>query len=76
MKAKPGHIIDEHGAERKVLGTLPLTEDGCVAGQHCYVWVLPEVGHVWRRYIDPFFTHDGPCYSTPEAAKAAQEANP
>lgn len=42
-KAPPGHIIDEHGYERRVLGTLPLTADGCVAA--------PKM-NTWRRCAD------------------------
>ena len=30
-KPPPGHILDDTGAVRKVLGTLPVTADGCVA---------------------------------------------
>ena len=37
MKAKPGHIIDENGVERRVLGTLPITHDGCVVGDGAVV---------------------------------------
>jgi len=32
VKAPPGHIIDDQGNVRKVLGTLPVTADGCVVG--------------------------------------------
>lgn len=32
MKPKPGHIIDDQGIERRVIGTLPITADGCVVG--------------------------------------------
>lgn len=32
MSAFPGHIIDEQGVVRKVLGALPITADGCVVG--------------------------------------------
>jgi hypothetical protein len=32
VKAPPGHIIDDQGNVRKVLGTLPVTRDGCVVG--------------------------------------------
>lgn len=33
MKAKPGHIIDDQGIERKVLGHLLHTLDGAVIGE-------------------------------------------
>lgn len=32
------HIIDETGAVRRVLGTLPATADGCVVGEQATVW--------------------------------------
>ena len=40
-KPPPGHIIDENGV-RKVLGTLPLTADGCVAIPFISVVYHPE----------------------------------
>ena len=33
----PGHIIDATGVVRKVLGMLPVTADGCVAGHGAVV---------------------------------------
>jgi len=33
----PGHIIDDAGVVRKVLGVLPVTADGCVAGHGAVV---------------------------------------
>jgi hypothetical protein len=41
-KAPPGHIIDDQGNVRKVLGTLPITADGCVVG------FPPGFGGLWR----------------------------
>ena len=70
MKAKPGHIIDEHGVERKVLGTLPLTADGCVVGDEAVV--VDSWGTVQIVYA----AHEDLIYSTREAAEAARNANP
>jgi len=32
-KAPEGHVIDDRGVVRNVLGTLPITADGCVVGE-------------------------------------------
>lgn len=37
-KAKAAGFIDEKGEVRQVLGTLPLTADGMVAGMKCELW--------------------------------------
>lgn len=82
MKAKPGHIIDEHGVERRVLGTLPLTADGCVIGDDCTIFIHDEVvnSEVFRsprgREDDwqPYMPRKA--FSTREAAEAARNANP
>jgi hypothetical protein len=45
-KAPPGHIIDDQGNVRKVLGTLPVTRDGVIVmpGQKVYGdWGAPHV---------------------------------
>jgi hypothetical protein len=36
-----GHILTDEGQVRKVLGTLPLTGDGCVVCPGAFVWVMP-----------------------------------
>lgn len=41
----PGHIIDDTGRVRRVLGTLPLTADGCVAGIGARV--INPIGEEW-----------------------------
>jgi hypothetical protein len=89
MKAKPGYIIDDQGVERKVLGTLPLTADGCVVGKKAYLWnTLPgwkgrdddklmRICYMPSPVHDPDEYTDGPMkmFSTREAAEAAR-ANP
>lgn len=67
--APPGHIIDG-SVVRKVLGTLPLTADGCVCGNGALVWrdwytIAAEANKLGRKEIQ---WH----YSTREAAEAAQ----
>lgn len=70
--------------DRRLLGTLPMTADGCVAGDEATVWIdLPE--KTWYRgkaYTSTMvWQTDGPsacvnvwdCYSTREAAEAARE---
>lgn len=41
IKAPSGHILDDAGNVRKVLGTLPLTADGCVVGLNADMWYRP-----------------------------------
>lgn len=85
IKAPPGHIIDDQGIVRKVLGTLPLTADGCLFGNDA-----PTVYAIYNGNVvgaacaaesypcdecgndDLFIASE--CYSTPEAALAAREA--
>jgi len=74
----PGHIIDDAGVVRKVLGTLPITKDGCVVGDDCRVW---QDGQMWNTELfrvptgsngrwAPYRTNK--VYSS-EAAEAAKE---
>lgn len=82
-KVGEGYVRDDKGVERKVLGTLPLTADGCVVGNHTRLWVndvgcvtsLPvdNIGCSERDGADEAFWEAGECYSTPEAAQAAAE---
>ena len=37
----PGHVLDDKGVVRKVLGELILTGDGCVVTPTSFVWVMP-----------------------------------
>lgn len=43
IAAPEGHILDDKGVVRRVLGTLPVTADGCVVGYGSSVWVAPGV---------------------------------
>lgn len=79
----PGHIIDDAGVVRKVMGTLPMTADGCVVGDAAHLWTN-NAGEVNALRADAIgateFGEDGDfyeaaeCYSTREAAEAAKEA--
>ena len=76
-KAPAGHIIDDAGVVRKVLGTLPVTADGVVVGTSARVWfnayggtqiisaVIEDSRKGWL--MSPW------CWSTKEAAEAAKE---
>lgn len=74
----PGHIKDDRGVVRRVLGTLATTDDGCVIGDDCKVWFQDQYVfvEVFRSPIGdekdwwPFCIHD--VYSTREAALAAR----
>jgi len=75
MRAEAGHIIDETGTKRRVLGTLLLTGDGCVIGHKCELWYALPVGAATeivsmdhQNYIQP---HQ-PAYSTRAAAIRAR----
>ena len=83
----PGHIIDDAGVVRKVLGVLPVTADGCVAAPGGVIWPQllidnDEGGRVaWSLYdiCTGDTCDDGEwladkCWSTLEAAEAAKEA--
>jgi hypothetical protein len=74
------------GSEPRVLGTLPMTADGCVVGIDSFVWTMPPhcanpAGFGFRvteihasgpghRECEPKW---GDCYSTRQAAEAARE---
>lgn len=65
-------FIDEAGNVRKVLGTLPLTADGCVIGEGARVIVREPSGAVWEYdCFEPIQDEDNPVYSTRAAALAA-----
>lgn len=77
-----GHVLTHDGVVRKVLGTLPVTADGCVMGEGARMFL--ESGaevepHIFICHIpadhdyDPSF-HIRDCYSTREAASSAQAA--
>ena len=78
-KAPPGHIIDDQGNVRKVLGTLPVTRDGCVIGDDCKIFIHDEYvnsevfrsprGKVERDWM-PYMPHKA--FSTRAAAEAAR----
>ena len=82
----PGHIIDDAGVVRKVLGVLPVTADGCVAAPGGVIWPQllidnDEGGRVaWSLYdiCTGDTCDDGEwladkCWSTKDAAEAAKE---
>ena len=71
----PGHIKDDKGVVRRVLGTLPVTADGCVVGDDCRVWFKGQYVNAepFRSPIDeeddwqPFLIHKA--HSSKEAAR-------
>lgn len=77
----PGHILDDKGVVRRVLGTLPVTADGVVVGDCAEVWItegpdepiacvhLDKCGYSCEA--EGFWPVDE-CYSTREAAIAAR----
>jgi len=83
LRPEAGHVIDENGVKRRVLGTLPLTADGCVVidqpvyhptfGQ-MYVW--KDGKGTWRAkgwlsdYKQAAPLTD--CYASHDAAKEAR----
>ena len=83
-KAPEGCVIDDKGTVRKVLGTLPITADGCVCGlgeysmwhrfgsEHRSVMICAQwpFGHEY----DPASDFDE-VYSTRDAAEAAKGAS-
>lgn len=82
-----GCVRDDKGVDRKVLGTLPVTADGCVVAPNGYVWVMPphcaNPAGFGFRVMDiscSFFATPErdirwqDCYSTREAAQAALAA--
>lgn len=82
----PGHVITPDGEVRKVLGTLAMTKDGVVVGNHATVWVsyadevvslrVDNIGCTDRCDSDEAFWEAGECYSTREAAEAARKDKP
>lgn len=80
-KAPPGHIIDDHGVVRRVLGTLPVTADGCVVGNgHQPLWWRTAAGRLASS--DETYMIETCCggikyaYSTAEAAESAKGQTP
>jgi hypothetical protein len=86
-KAPPGHIIDDAGEVRKVLGMLPITKDGCVCGFQIEVYDESSQKSYTIGLNDPWFDEVGvdgegmpfggtvpihKCYSTAAAAKETQ----
>lgn len=60
------------GMVRKVLGTLPVTADGCVAGQSAHLYQIDDrAPGRWFDYYTGTLNADG-WYSTREAAEAAK----
>lgn len=48
MMAPPGHVIDDRGVMREVVGELPVTADGCVIGRSCRVFSASQSGVTWK----------------------------
>ena len=75
-----GHIIDDAGEVRKVLGTLPVTADGCVIGTNATVFGLwtPQYSDgetsVTCSKTSGVVCAPHACWSTRKAAEAAKEA--
>jgi len=75
-----GHIMEADGTIRKVLGTLPVTADGCVCGELVPLWVWTDDDGLQPDNSDRLFLADYNghpveyCYSTREAAEAARAA--
>lgn len=83
--AKPGHILDDAGNVRKVLGALPVTDDGAVVGTGASVFTrrtnransaIDELGPIEPPTIDGASDYDcghyipeKPWYSTRQAAE-------
>lgn len=78
LRAPKGHVIDEEGRVVRVLGTLPMTADGCIVGNDGRVfasvrmsdWTM-EVQEVRPIYWQDNEVDSSECYSTREAAEAA-----
>jgi len=81
-----GHVLTDDGKVRKVLGTLPLTADGCVVGEDAVCWrdksrsLTGEVRQdslvlCWGVYEmgNGIRTSAASWYSTREAAEAASK---
>ena len=79
-RPREGFIRTHEGEDLRVLGTLPVTADGCVAGDGAKLWTTE--GAEWKVYTfaseDPApIEFDPSCgtdelYSTREAASAAK----
>jgi hypothetical protein len=83
VRAEYAAFADENGKPRKVLGTLPVTADGCIVGFTATLWVN-DVGDIKSGIADmPGWTEEEgsdsafwpfhECYSNKAAALAAQE---
>lgn len=81
-RARPpqGCVRLPDGRDVKVLGTLPLTKDGCVVGNHAELWIwdcepiklrADNIGATDVHGDDAFY-EAGECYSTRAAAEAAR----
>lgn len=70
--AREAGMVDEHGRFRKILGTLPITADGCVVGNHVVsVYYIDKRGKV-RESLMLNRSFREPVYSTRSAAEAAK----
>ena len=81
--APTGHILDDQGVVRKMLGSLPLTADGCVVGHGAdlfYPFDTTSVDRVrYKSYVNGMGSIESAMppqsmYSTREAAEAAVAA--
>lgn len=80
-KAPEGHVIDERGVVRKVLGQLPITPDGCVPCLGSVIWhpvsgayyPVPGLNVAAKVYGGSQLVNICDCYSTREAAEAAKD---
>lgn len=79
----PGHIIDDAGVVRKVLGDLAITADGFIACQNSVVWhptdggcypVPDGLNMAAKVYGGARLVDVGECYSTLDAAQKANAA--
>lgn len=72
-----GKIIDEDGVERQLLGKLPMTADGVVAGEGETVWEPYKnsvTSGIRALQASTYVNDDVPlstCYASPENAVAA-----
>ena len=70
--AREAGMVDEVGRFRKILGTLPVTADGCVVGNHVVsVYYIDKRGKV-RESLMLNRSFREPVYSTRSAAEAAK----
>lgn len=82
-KAPPGHIIDDAGMVRRVLGDLAITADGFIACQNSVIWhptdggcypVPDGLNMAAKVYGGARLVDVGECYSTLDAAQKANAA--